>query len=137
MLSSSNLFFMFFCLIFFWFHSSGVGSFSRVCGIFEGGSCLFVDGVFALKSENTINEITRLVLSQKIPVIGIPIGKINMYVLAKSPIFAINSFKVNFYCQNYLYLYFISLKIFYLYILARTTFIDGIYSQNQFPSFFW
>lgn len=30
-----------------WFHSSFSGSFSRICGIFEGGSCLFVDGVLA------------------------------------------------------------------------------------------
>jgi len=42
-----NFFFRFSVLFFFWFHSSGVGSFSRVCGIFEGGSCLFVDGVLA------------------------------------------------------------------------------------------
>ena len=52
-----NFFFRFSVLFFFWFHSSGVGSFSRVCGIFEGGSCLFVDGVLALKSENKINKI--------------------------------------------------------------------------------
>jgi len=42
-----QFFFRFSVLFFFWFHSSGVGSFSRICGIFEGGSCLFVDGVLA------------------------------------------------------------------------------------------
>ena len=55
-----------------WFHSSYSGLFSRVCGIFEGGRCLFVNRIFTLEWKKKRNKYfsKKLVVLKSTPFSG-------------------------------------------------------------------